>query len=111
MASRDDIVFVVDDDVCLREALDELLTSAGMNAVTFGSAAEYLGYAKPDLPACLILDIDLPDINGLDLQSQLASDNHPPIVFITGHGDVPSSVRALKAGAVDFLMKPFSDSD
>jgi FixJ family two-component response regulator len=111
MASRDDIVFVVDDDVCLREALDELLTSAGMNAVTFGSAAEYLGYAKPDLPACLILDIDLPDINGLDLQSQLASDNHPPIVFITGHGDVPSSVRALKAGAVDFLMKPFSESD
>ena len=75
-----------------------------MSAVTFGSAAEYLGYAKPDLPACLSLNIALPDINGLDLQSQLASDNHPPIVFITGYGDVPSSVRALKGGAVDFLI-------
>jgi FixJ family two-component response regulator len=111
MSSRDDIVFVVDDDFRLREALHELLTSNGMHAVTFGSAAEFLDYSKPDLPACLILDVDLPDMNGLDLQSQLAPDNHPPIVFITGHGDVPSSVRALKAGAVDFLMKPFSDSD
>jgi FixJ family two-component response regulator len=111
MSSRDDVVFVVDDDFRLREALHELLTSAGIDVVTFGSAAEFLGYAKPDLPACLILDLDLPDINGLELQSQLAPDNHPPIVFITGHGDVPSSVRALKAGAVDFLMKPFSDSD
>jgi FixJ family two-component response regulator len=111
MSSRDDIVFVVDDDFRLREALHELLTSAGMNVVTFGAAAEFLGYPKPDLPACLILDVDLPDISGLDLQSQLAPDDHPPIVFITGHGDVPSSVRALKAGAVDFLMKPFSESD
>jgi FixJ family two-component response regulator len=111
MSSRDHVVFVVDDDFRLREALHELLTSAEMNVVTFGSASEYLGYAKPDLPACLILDIGLPDINGLDLQRQLAPGNHPPIVFITGHGDVPSSVRALKAGAVDFLMKPFSESD
>jgi FixJ family two-component response regulator len=111
MSSRDAIVFVVDDDFRLREALHELLTSTGMNVVTFGSAAEFLGYPKPDLPACLILDVDLPDINGLDLQSQLAPDTHPPIVFITGYGDVPSSVRALKAGAVDFLMKPFSESD
>lgn len=111
MSSRDDIVFVVDDDFRLREALDELLTSAGLTAVTFGSATEYLGYAKPDLPACLILDVDLPDINGLDLQSQLAPDNPPPIVFITGHGDVPSSVRALKGGAVDFLTKPFRGAD
>jgi FixJ family two-component response regulator len=111
MSARDYIVFVVDDDYRLREALHELLTSAEMNVVTFGSAAEFLDYAKPDLPACLILDIDLPDINGLDLQTQLAPGNHPPIVFITGHGDVPSSVRALKAGAVDFLTKPFSESD
>jgi FixJ family two-component response regulator len=110
MTSPDHVVFVVDDDFRLREALHELLTSAGMDAVTFGSAAEFLGYSKPDLPACLILDIDLPDINGLDLQSQLATDHHPPIVFITGHGDIPSSVRALKAGAVDFLTKPFSES-
>jgi FixJ family two-component response regulator len=111
MSPREDIVFVVDDDFRLREALQELLTSAEMNVVTFGSAVEYLEYAKPDLPACLVLDVDLPDINGLDLQTQLASDIHPPIVFITGHGDVPSSVRALKGGAVDFLMKPFSEAD
>jgi FixJ family two-component response regulator len=111
MSEGDYVVFVVDDDYRLREALLELLTSADMNVVTFGSAAEFLDYAKPDLPACLILDIDLPDINGLDLQRQLASANHPPIVFITGHGDIPSSVRALKEGAVDFLTKPFSESD
>jgi FixJ family two-component response regulator len=111
MSPREDIVFVVDDDFRLREALQELLTSAKMNVVTFGSAVAYLEYAKPDMPACLVLDVDLPDINGLDLQTQLASDIHPPIVFITGHGDVPSSVRALKGGAVDFLTKPFSEND
>jgi len=110
MSSKDHIVFVVDDDYRMREALHELLTSADLHAVSFGSAAGYLEFAKPDLPACLILDVDLPDINGLDLQSRLAVEHHPPIVFITGHGDVPSSVRALKAGAVDFLTKPFSDS-
>jgi FixJ family two-component response regulator len=111
VTSSDHIVFVVDDDFRLREALQELLTSARINVVTFGTAAEFLAYAKPDLPACLILDVDLPDINGLELQSQLATENHPPIVFITGHGDVPSSVRALKAGAVDFLTKPFTAPD
>lgn len=111
MSSRNDVVFVVDDDFRLREALQELLTAAGMNARSFGSAAEFLAYQRPDAPACLILDVDLPGINGLELQSQLDPDNHPPIVFITGHGDVPSSVRALKAGAVDFLTKPFSESD
>jgi FixJ family two-component response regulator len=111
MSAQDHIVFVVDDDFRMREALQELLTSAHLNVVTFGSAAEYLEFAKPDLPGCLILDVDLPDINGLDLQRQLASQPHPQIVFITGHGDVPSSVRALKAGAVDFLTKPFSEAD
>jgi FixJ family two-component response regulator len=111
MSAQDHIVFVVDDDFRMREALQELLTSAHLNVVTFGSAAEYLEFAKPDLPGCLILDVDLPDINGLDLQGQLASQPHPQIVFITGHGDVPSSVRALKAGAVDFLTKPFSEAD
>ena len=82
-----------------------------MHAVTFGSAAEYMAYPKPDVPACLVLDVELPDINGLDLQRKIAQDNHPHIVFITGHGDIPSSVRAIKAGAVDFLPKPFKEAD
>ena len=111
MSSKDHIVLVVDDDVRMREALHELLTSADLNVVTFGSAAEYLAFRKPELPACLVLDVQLPDINGLDLQRQIAVEDHPHIVFITGHGDVPSSVRALKAGAVDFLTKPFRGAD
>jgi FixJ family two-component response regulator len=82
-----------------------------MRAIAFGSAGEYVSADKPDVPACLILDIELPDINGLDLQRQIADVDHPPIVFITGHGDIPSSVRAIKHGAVDFLTKPFSDAD
>jgi len=111
MSAQDHIVFVVDDDFRMREALQELLTSAHLSVVAFGSASEYLEFPKPDLPGCLILDVDLPDINGLDLQGQMAGQPHPQIVFITGHGDVPSSVRALKAGAVDFLTKPFSEAD
>ena len=110
MSAKDHIVLVVDDDVRMREALQELLTSANMNVVTFGSAAAYLAFAQPDLPACLVLDVELPDINGLDLQGQIAAERRPQIVFLTGHGDVPRSVRALKAGAVDFLTKPFSES-
>src|SRR2546425_538653 len=82
-----------------------------MQAVAFGSAAEYMAYAKPDVPACLVLDVELPDINGLDLQSRIAQGDHPHIVFITGHGDIPSSVRAIKSGAVDFLTKPFEEAD
>ena len=82
-----------------------------MHAVTFGSAAEYMAYPKPNVPACLVLDVQLPDINGLDLQGQLIDSDHPQIVFITGHGDIPSSVRAIKAGAVDFLTKPFRETD
>jgi FixJ family two-component response regulator len=93
------------------EALRELFTSLGVASVTFGSVAEYVAYQKPDLPACLVLDVELPDINGLDFQRQLGDAYHPPIVFITGHGDIPSSVRAIKAGAVDFLAKPFSQPD
>ena len=111
MTTGDHIVFVVDDDARIREALSELLASHGMHAVAFGSAGEYVSADKPDVPACLILDVELPDINGLDLQKQIAEGEHPPIVFITGHGDIPSSVRAIKGGAVDFLTKPFSDSD
>ena len=111
MNSKDHIIFVVDDDSRIREALFELLSSLDLRVVTFGSAAEYIEFPKPDLPACLILDVKLPGINGLDLQSRIAHTDHPPIVFITGHGDIPSSVRAIKAGAVDFLTKPFNKHD
>ena len=111
MSSPDYIVYVVDDDVGMREALRELFTSLDVPAVTFGSVAEYVEYAKPDLAACLLLDVELPDINGLDFQRQLRDAAHPPIVFITGHGDIPSSVRAIKDGAVDFLVKPFRQED
>ncbi|MFQ6185284.1 response regulator transcription factor [Sinorhizobium meliloti] len=111
MTTDDHIVFIVDDDARLREALSELLDSHGIRAAAFGSAGEYISADKPDVPACLILDVELPDINGLDLQAQIAKGDHPPIVFITGHGDIPSSVRAIKHGALDFLTKPFSDSD
>jgi FixJ family two-component response regulator len=107
----DHIVYVVDDDQRIRESLLELLASFDMHACAFGSAADYIAYPKPDVPACLILDLELPDINGLDLQSQMMPGNHPHIVFITGHGDIPSSVRAIKAGAVDFLQKPFKQQD
>lgn len=111
MTVDDHVVFIVDDDVRVREALGELLASHDMRAITFGSAGDYVHAEKPDVPACLILDVELPDINGLDLQRQIAEGGHPPIVFITGHGDIPSSVRAIKDGAVDFLTKPFSDED
>ncbi|MGA0593639.1 response regulator transcription factor [Enterovirga sp. CN4-39] len=105
------IVFIVDDDGAMREALQELLASHGMDAVAFASAGEYVRADKPDLPACLILDVALPDINGLDLQRQMAQGEHPPIVFLTGQGDIPSSVQAIKHGAVDFLTKPVAGSD
>src|SRR5256714_12312155 len=111
MNPPDQIVFIVDDDPRICESLCELLSTFDLRAVTFGSAAEYIAYPKPDVPACLILDVELPDINGLDLQRQTAEGNHPQIVFITGHGDIPTSVRAIKAGAVDFLTKPFSEVD
>ena len=88
----------------------DLLSTFDFHVVAFGSAAEYLAYPKPDLPACLVLDVELPDANGLDLQSQTGQP-HPQIVFITGHGDIPKSVRAMKAGAVDFLTKPLNESD
>ena len=111
MNTPDHLVFIVDDDRRICEALTELLSTFDLSVVTFGSAAEYLAYPKPDVPACLVLDVQLPDINGLDLQSQTAQGGHPPIVFITGHGDIPTSVRAIKAGAVDFLTKPLKEAD
>jgi FixJ family two-component response regulator len=109
MTAPDHIVYVVDDDPRVREALTDLLSSASFNAVAFGSVAEYLMQSRPELPGCLVLDVHLPDINGLDFQKQLAATDHVPIVFITGHGDIPTSVRAMKAGALDFLTKPVSD--
>lgn len=111
MSTEDRIIFIVDDDARIREALTDLLASHGLRTVAYASARDYIAADKPDLPACLILDVELPDINGLELQGQIATTNHPPIVFITGHGDIPSSVRAIKRGAVDFLTKPFSDTD
>ena len=104
-------MFVVDDDRRICEALTELLSTFDLHVVTFGSAAEYLAYPKPDVPACLVLDVHLPDINGLDLLQQAEQRAHPHIVFITGHGDIPTSVRAMKAGAVDFLTKPLKEAD
>jgi FixJ family two-component response regulator len=111
LSSQDHIVFVVDDDRRICESLSDLLSTFDLNVVTFGSATEYLAYPRPDVPACLVLDVQLPDINGLDLQRQTRHECRPPIVFITGHGDIPTSVRAIKAGAVDFLTKPFKEED
>ena len=111
MNTQDHVVFVVHDDRRICEALAELLSTFDLHTVTFGSAAEYLAYPKPDVPACLILDVQLPDINGLDLLSQANEEPHPHIVFITGHCDISTSVRAMKAGAVDFLTKPLNEAD
>jgi FixJ family two-component response regulator len=105
------VVFVVDDDRRVREALSSLISSAGLRVEVFGSAAEFLESEKPDAPACLVLDLQLPGASGLELQQQLADGDAPPIVFITGHGDIPSSVQAMKAGAIEFLPKPFDDQE
>jgi len=111
VGSQDSIVYVVDDDHRICESLFALLSTYDLHVETFPSATEFLSYPKPDLPSCLILDVELPDINGLDLQSQTEQEIHPQIVFISGHGNIPLSVRAIKAGAVDFLTKPFSEQD
>jgi FixJ family two-component response regulator len=108
----DATVFVVDDDASVREALAGLIRSAGLKVATFASAQEFLARPRADVPSCLVLDVRLPGLSGLDLQSRMAQlDVQIPIVFITGHGDVPTSVRAMKAGAMEFLTKPFRDSD
>jgi len=105
-------VFVVDDDASMREALAGLIRAAGLNVETFASAQEFLARPPADVPGCLVLDVHLPGLSGLDLQSRMAEINlEIPIVFITGHGDVPTSVRAMKAGALEFLTKPFLDRD
>lgn len=102
-------VFVVDDDVSVRESLELLIAAAGWQPVTFASAQAFLGSGPNPGPHCLILDVALPDLNGLDLQQRIVDRADMPIIFITGHGDVPTSVRAMKAGAAEFLTKPFRD--
>ena len=105
-------VFVVDDDTSMREALARLFYSVQLRVEVFASAQEFLQSKRPDVPGCLVLDIRLPGLSGLDFQTGLMdADVRIPIVFITGHGDIPMSVRAMKAGAVDFLTKPFRDQD
>ena len=103
------IVFVVDDDISVRESLELLITHAGWQPETFASARDFLSRPRAAVPCCLVLDVTLPGLNGLDLQQQLAGRTEMPIIFITGHGDVPMTVRAMKAGAVEFLTKPFDD--
>jgi FixJ family two-component response regulator len=103
-------VFVVDDDASMREALSSLIESAGLHVQTFASAQEFLRHKRPDTPACLVLDVRLPGLTGLELQRKLSpTRTRIPIIFITGHGDIPMSVQAMKAGAVEFLPKPFRD--
>jgi FixJ family two-component response regulator len=110
MPSTKPIVFVVDDDISVRESLESLIRCEGWEPETFSSAQRFLARPRTLVPSCLILDVGLPDINGLDLQKRIASDRRDmPIIFITGHGDVPMTVKAMKAGAIEFLMKPFGD--
>lgn len=112
MSSERPVVFVVDDDVSIREALANLFRSVGLNVKTFATAQEFLSSPRHEVSSCLVLDVRLPGQSGLDLQRQLLEANKQiPIIFITGHGDIPMSVRAMKAGAVEFLTKPFRDQD
>ena len=112
MSDAEAIVFVIDDDESIREALKSLIRSVGLSVETFASAQDFLQRERSDVAACLILDVRMPGLSGLDLQRDLTDANiHIPIIFITGHGDIPMSVRAMKAGAVEFLTKPFRDQD
>ena len=105
-------VYVVDDDESVRRALGGLVRSAGLTVQTFPSAQEFLAFSRPDVPSCLVLDVQLPGLSGLDLQEELAkADVQIPIIFLTGHGDIPMTVRAMKAGALEFLTKPFHNED
>jgi FixJ family two-component response regulator len=104
------IVFVVDDDISVRESLELLIRTAGWQPETFSSAQEFLAYRRNPVPSCLVLDVSLPGLNGLELQQHIGDgQSHLPIIFITGHGDVPMTVKAMKAGAIEFLTKPFTD--
>ncbi|MEA2965209.1 MAG: hypothetical protein QOI46_5307 [Alphaproteobacteria bacterium] len=111
-SAKGPIVFVIDDDESIREALRSLFGSVGLRVAVFGSAPEFLQSTLPNIASCLVLDIRLPGVSGLDFQDELAkADIHIPIIFMTGHGDIPMTVKAMKAGAVDFLTKPFRDQD
>lgn len=112
MTKIDSIVYVIDDDSSIREAITNLIRSVGMSVQAFGSAKEFMASSRPNAPACLVLDVRMPGLSGLDLQRELTDAGISiPIIFITGHGDIPMSVRAMKAGAVEFLTKPFRDQD
>jgi FixJ family two-component response regulator len=112
MTEADGVVFVVDDDASIRESLKDLIRSVGLRVEAFPSAQEFLRSKRPDVPSCLVLDVRLKGLSGLDLQKRMAeADNEIPIIFITGHGDIPMTVQAMKAGAVEFLTKPFRDQD
>src|SRR5499427_7145884 len=112
MNEKNGLVFIVDDDRHTRESLSNLIRSAGLSAQTFSSAQEFLAADRPKAPGCLLLDVQLPGLSGLDLQQELAKAGVKiPIIFITGHGDIPTSVRAIKAGALEFLTKPVNDKD
>ena len=112
ISASEPLVFIVEDDESMRRALSNLFQSVGLEAEVFASAAEMLQSKLPDVASCLVLDIRLPGLSGLDFQAELAKANiHIPIIFMTGHGDIPMSVRAMKGGAVDFLTKPFRDQD
>jgi FixJ family two-component response regulator len=111
MNPDDPIVFIVDDDYRMQEALSSLVAAMGFRVATFGSASDFLETERPDSPACLILDLELPGMSGLELQQELLDQDAPPVIFVTGHGDVPSSVRAMKAGAIEFLPKPFDEQE
>ena len=112
MKEHDPIVFVIDDDRMIRDGLQSLIRSVGLRVETFASAQDFLGAKRPDAPACLVLDVRMPGLSGLDLQLKLRDDGIPiPIIFITGHGDIPMSVRAMKEGAHEFLTKPVRGQD
>ena len=112
MKDADAVVFVVDDDSSIREAIKSLIRLVGLRVETFGTAQEFLQSKRPDLPGCVVLDVELPGLSGLDLQRELTAHGIKlPIIFITGYGDIPMSVRAMKAGALEFLTKPFRDQD
>ena len=112
MSDTNPVVFVIDDNPAVREALDGLIRSIHLNVRTFGSTEEFLQFKRPDAPGCIVLDVRLPGLSGLDFQREMAKSNIDlPVIFITGHGDVPMSVRAIKAGAIEFLTKPFRDQD
>ena len=112
MSEDKPVVFVVDDSPSVRDALDSLIRSVHLNVRSFGSTEEFLQFKRPDAPSCLVLDVRLPGLSGLDFHREMAKSNIDlPVIFITGHGDVPMSVRAIKAGAIEFLPKPFRDQD